>query len=67
MSLYLMSAGGIMAIMNLSFGALADWTGSPVLFAVPGAAFVVITLLSMLTGPDLRRIYRTGQTAVAAA
>lgn len=67
MSLYLMSAGGIMAIMNLSFGALADWTGSPVLFAVPGAAFVVITLLSALTGPDLRRIYRTGQTAVAAA
>ena len=67
MSLYLMSAGGIMAIMNLGFGALADWTGSPVLFAVPGAVFVVITLASMLAGPDLRRIYRTGQTVAAPA
>ncbi len=67
MSLYLMSAGGIMAIMNLAFGTLADWTGSPVLFAIPGAAFVVITLVSMLTGPDLRRIYRTGRTVAAAA
>lgn len=66
MSLYLMSAGGIMAIMNLGFGALADTTGSPVLFFVPGAAFVVITVLSLAT-PHLRGIYRTGRATPAAA
>jgi MFS family permease len=62
MSLYLMSAGGIMAIMNLAFGTLADHTGSPVLFALPGAVFVAITFISLLTGSHLRRIYRTGRT-----
>ncbi|MCO5202196.1 MAG: MFS transporter [Chloroflexi bacterium] len=66
MSLYLMSAGGVMAFMNLGFGAMADRTGAPILFFLPGAAFVVITLASIATGPYLRRIYRTG-TAVAVA
>ena len=65
MSLYLMSAGGIMAIMNLAFGTLADHTGSPVLFALPGAVFVAITFISLLTGSHLRRIYRTGRTMPA--
>lgn len=62
MSLYLMSAGGIMAMMNLGFGTIADRTGAPLLFLLPGAAFVVITAVSLLT-PQLRRIYRTGQAA----
>lgn len=67
MSLYLMSAGGIMAIMNLAFGTLADHHGSPMLFAIPGAIFVAITLASTLTGSDLRRIYRTGRTEAVPA
>ena len=62
MSLYLMSAGGIMAIMNLGFGTLADRTGAPVLFLLPGVVFVAITGVSLLT-PQLRRIYRTGRAA----
>lgn len=66
MSLYLMSAGGIMAIMNLGLGSLADRTGAPVLFFAPGLAFVGITLASVLT-PHLRRIYRTGRATAAAA
>jgi MFS family permease len=67
MSLYLMAAGGIMAIMNLGFGALADHLGTPVLFAVPGLAFVAFTVLSLATGPHLRRIYRTGGMASGGA
>ncbi len=67
MSLYLMSAGGVMAFMNLAFGAMADRTGAPILFFLPGAAFVVITLASLATGPYLRRIYRTGTAAAAPA
>ncbi len=67
MSLYLMSAGGIMAIMNLAFGTLADRTGAPVLFAIPGGVFLIVTAVSMVAGGDLRRIYRTGRAAVAPA
>lgn len=67
MSLYLMSAGGIMAIMNLGFGALADSWGAPMLFAVPGAAFFVITLVTLVTGSNLRYIYRNGRTLPQAA
>ena len=66
MSLYLMSAGGIMAIMNLGFGALADRTGHPVLFVAPGLAFVAVTLLSPLVVSHFRRIYRTGTMQPAA-
>jgi MFS family permease len=60
MSLYLMSAGGIMAVMNLGFGALADHTGHPVLFVAPGLAFVAVALLSPFAVSHFRRIYRTG-------
>jgi len=66
MSLYLMFAGGVMAFMNLAFGTLADRTGAPILFFLPGAAFVLITLASLVTGPWLRRIYRTGTAAAPA-
>lgn len=65
MSLYLMSAGGVMAIMNLGFGALADNYGAPMLFAIPGAVFVLITLATMFAGSNLRHIYRTGRTRTA--
>lgn len=67
MSLYLMSAGGIMAVMNLAFGTLADRTGSPILFAVPGLVFIIVALVSLVAGSHLRRIYRTGQALPAAA
>ncbi len=60
MSLYLMSAGGIMAMANLGFGSLADHWGAPMLFMWPGAAFVAIIGLSAAIGPHLRRVYRTG-------
>jgi MFS family permease len=66
MSLYLMSAGGIMAVMNLGLGSLADRTGAPLLFFAPGLAFLVITAGSVLT-PNLRRIYRTGRATAAVA
>jgi MFS family permease len=60
MSLYLMSAGGLMAVANLAFGTLADYWGAPILFSAPGVAFVVIVAGSVLAGPHLRRVYRTG-------
>ena len=60
MSLYLMAAGGIMAMANLAFGALADRWGAAVLFWAPGAAFVAIVAATLLGVPHLRRVYRTG-------
>jgi MFS family permease len=66
MSLYLMSAGGIMAIANLGFASLADRWGAPILFWAPGAAFVAIVAAS-LAAPHLRRVYRTGKMPQSAA
>lgn len=61
MSLYLMSAGGIMAFANLGFGSLADRWGAPLLFWLPGSAFVLIVAISWLAGPYMRHVYRTGR------
>jgi hypothetical protein len=61
MSLYLMSAGGIMAIANLGFGSLADMLGVPVLLLVPGLVFVAIVALSIFTGRYLRQLYTRGR------
>ncbi|MCC6387525.1 MAG: MFS transporter [Dehalococcoidia bacterium] len=60
MSFYLMSAGGIMAFANLGFGTLADWTGAPALFFLPGLSFVAIVLATAFA-PHLRRLYQTGR------
>jgi MFS family permease len=60
MSLYLMSAGGIMAFANLAFGSAADRWGAPALFFAPGMAFLVIVAVTAVAGPHLKRIYRTG-------
>jgi len=60
MSLYLMSAGGIMSVANLGFGTMADRWGAPVLFLVPGLVFVVIVLATAAAGGHLRRLYRAG-------
>ncbi|MGH7752956.1 MAG: hypothetical protein ACREN5_09080, partial [Gemmatimonadales bacterium] len=65
--LYLMSAGGIMAVMNLAFGALADHTGHPVLFGAPGLAFVAVALLSPVVVSHFRGVYRTGSMRSVAA
>jgi predicted MFS family arabinose efflux permease len=61
MSLYLMSAGGVMAIANLGFGTAADRWGAPALFWIPGSVFVVAILATAFTGSNLRRVYRTGR------
>jgi hypothetical protein len=49
-----------MAVANLAFGTLADHWGAPILFSAPGVAFVVIVAGSVIAGPHLRRVYRTG-------
>lgn len=61
MSLYLMVAGGIMALANLGFASLADLFGAPALFAAPALAYLVIVLFSTRVGPHLRHVYRAGQ------
>ena len=66
MSLYLMSAGGIMAVMNLAFGSLADALSAPALFMVPGAVFVAVVVASLGIGPHLRHVYRTGSIPIPA-
>lgn len=63
MSLYLMSAGGLMAFANLGFGSVADWLGVPVLLLVPGLVFVAVTLATAWVVPTLRRVYGTGTIA----
>ncbi|MCZ2108168.1 MAG: MFS transporter [Dehalococcoidia bacterium] len=67
MSLYLMSAGGIMAMANLAFGSLADAWGAPMLFMAPGAAFTVIIVLASFSVPHLRRVFQTGAVMPAPA
>ncbi len=67
MSLYLMSAGGIMAMANLLFGSLADAWGAPVLFLAPGALFVAIIAASAFAVPHLRRLFQTGGFTAAAS
>lgn len=60
MSLYLMSAGGLMAFANLGSGTLADVYGAPAMLIVPGGAFIAIILGSLLIAPNLRRVYAAG-------
>ncbi len=60
MSLYGMSAGGIMAVANFWYGAMSDEWGAPTMLIIPGLAFVAIVFASMAVGPHLRRIYGTG-------
>jgi MFS family permease len=67
MSLYLMSAGGLMAFANLGFGTFADWLGAPNLLLVPGLVFLAIVLASVVSNVHLRRIYGKGTLVPAAA
>lgn len=61
MSLFTMSGAGVMAIANLGFGAMVDSTGARVLLWGPGSLFIVIMVVSIGFGGNLRRIYRTGR------
>lgn len=67
MSLYLMSAGGLMAVANLGYGALADVFGAPLLFLVPGLVFLAIVAATLFSSPHLRRVYGTGTLVPAPA
>ncbi len=67
MSLYVMSAAGIMALMNLANGLMADEVGAPLLFALPGLGFAGILAAWSLLRSDLRRVYKTGALATAAS
>lgn len=60
MSFYLMSAGGVMAFANLGFGALADEWNAPILFFLPGLAFVILVVMTTVSGPHLKRLYKHG-------
>ncbi len=65
LGLYWGSTGGVMAVSNFVTGRLADGLGAGLMLALPGAAFVVVTLLT-LCAPTLREIYgrRPANTAV---
>lgn len=56
---YSIHVGGTMALANLSNGALADFTGAPLIFVVGGAFFIISMVLS-LKSFSLRRIYTSG-------
>ena len=56
---YSIHVGGTMALANLSNGALADFTGAPLIFVVGGAVFIV-AIIASLKSFSLRRIYTTG-------
>ena len=67
MSLYLMSAGGLMAVANLGYGTLADIFGAPLLFLIPGLAFLAIVAATLVSNIHLRRVYGTGSLVPAPA
>jgi hypothetical protein len=56
LALYWGSSGGVMAFSNLATGRLADGFGTGAVLALPGLAFIVVTVLS-LCAPPLREIY----------
>jgi predicted MFS family arabinose efflux permease len=56
MGLYWGSTGGVMGVSNLATGRLADWLGAGPMLALPGLAFVAVTVLT-LCAPTLRAIY----------
>ena len=59
LALYWGSSGGVMAFSNLATGRLADGFGTGAVLALPGLAFVVVTVLT-LCAPPLRKIYGRG-------
>jgi hypothetical protein len=66
LALYWGSSGGVMAFSNLATGRLADGFGTGAVLALPGLAFIVVTVLS-LCAPPLREIYGRGLATAAAS
>ena len=66
-SLYILHAGGVMAFGNLGFGFMADVFTAPPILVVTGLMFVAFVVISGLGQEGLRRVYRTGEVAPAAA
>src|SRR5262249_31191231 len=56
LGLYWGSTGGVMAFSNLATGRLTDLFGAGPMLALPGLAFIVVTVLT-LWAPTLREIY----------
>ena len=56
LALYWGSSGGVMAFGNLATGRLADGFGAGTMLALPGLAFIAVTVLT-LYAPPLRGIY----------
>ncbi|MDA0770695.1 MAG: hypothetical protein BZY79_00995 [SAR202 cluster bacterium Casp-Chloro-G4] len=56
---YSIHVGGTMALANLTNGALADFTGAPLIFIVGGVLFIIVMTVS-LKSFSLRSIYTTG-------
>ena len=67
LALYWGSAAGVMAFGNLATGRLVDGFGARAVLALPGLAFIAVTVLT-LCAPSLREIYgRRLATAAAEA
>lgn len=60
MSLYVMMAAGVMAIMILANGAIADVVSVRPLLIAPAALFIVLLIAWSASAPALRAIYRAG-------
>jgi MFS family permease len=56
MGLYWGSGSGVMGVSNLAIGRLADGFGAGPMLALPGLAFIAVTVLT-LCAPTLRGIY----------
>jgi MFS family permease len=68
LALYWGSTGGVMAFGNLATGRLADGFGAGPMLALPGLAFIAVTVLTLCASP-LREIYgrRLATSAVPSA
>lgn len=60
LSIFIMLAGGHMALINLGFGAGADLIGVRPLFIVPAAIWLVVFIIASARLADVRYLLRTG-------
>jgi MFS family permease len=65
LALYWGSTGGVMAFGNLATGRLVDGFGAATMLALPGFAFVLVTVVT-LCAPRLREIYGRRRLAATA-
>ena len=63
-SLYAMSAGGIMAFSALGYGWAADIWSVPPVFVVPGAIFIVFAVAAGFVNKNIGKMYGTGRMPV---